>query len=68
MGDLVWANGHPRDGIQRFVALVVREPNKQPLSSQSTYYTHNTYLVYGFVTQNRYHFHASELEIINESR
>ncbi len=59
VGDLVWVNGHPRDGLRRFLAIVVRAP---------TQIYPGAYLVHGIVTGNRYCFHGNELEVISESR
>ena len=54
VGDLVWVTGHPRDGWQRFMGVIVnKEGFKYTVVATSTHMTYSLY--------------RSELEPMNES-
>ena len=58
VGDLVWVVGHPRDGLQRFLAIITATPT---VNAQAKY------TVVSCTYGTSYLFFRFELEEFNES-
>jgi len=59
IGDLVWVVGHPRDGLQMFLAVIVALPDQSSMAQ---------YTVIGCESGTTYKFFRFELETLEEHR